>query len=996
MSKTTSRQHSNRQADPSGSHWHRWDPHIHAPGTILADGFKQDWDGYLKAVESHQPTVRALGITDYGSITSYKEVVKQQQKGRLPDVDLIFPNVEFRLDVETDKKKGINIHLLFSPHDDEHVKHIERILPKLTYRFKGQRYHCEKSQLVSLGKAYDQSTASNESAFSEGTKQFKVNLDELKKIFDEDEWLRQNCLVAVAAGRHDGTSGLQKDASFGSKREDIETFAQIIFSGNPSTREFWLGQKPSPTEEDIKKRYGFLKPCLHGSDAHRVADVCSPDMNRFCWIKGDVHFESLKQAILEPERRVWIGSQPPPDSEPSLCITSMKTKGLPWLSLSTVDLNPGFVAVIGPRGSGKTALADFLARGATSLPRPLGQSSFIRRASTPTNYLTGGSIQLTWDYDDVASSVSASPGPDHDTNADVRDEDVRYLSQSFVDRLCSSDGLATELVKEMERVVFLELSQILRGGVSSFPELVKQRATPARSRRKELEEELIDTHASLLDLFELKRRLPELDKQKKRLEKSIAEGQKRMKELLPKDSVKKAKALLDVREAKKEKTTVLQTLERRRQTLVDLKDAADQIIKVTEPNRHRRMRSQYQRAELSDSQWDRFRMSFDGEIYGLLSDLTRRIQEKTKRLREKVDGVDYSSTALKDLPYNVLVERETELEKTIGFDKKRQQKYDREKLIAENQQQELKSVAELIENGATADPEIERLKTRVFETYEGIFDAFESERAILLELYAPLDASMRAQTGAIASLDFVVERDVDVDAWVKRGEQLLDLRRKSAFKGKGNLELLVAEHIKDAWVTGTPAEVRSRMKRFRDAFDDEIKDAMPSNLNRTERKQWLSDVSTWLYDTGHISLRYSIRYSGVDIQSLSPGTKGIVLLLLYLVIDRQDNRPLIIDQPEENLDPQSIYDELVPHFREARLRRQIVIVTHNANLVVNTDVDQVIIASSIKDDGPGIPKINYESGSLENSAIRNSVCAILEGGRQAFIDREKRYRLIRN
>jgi predicted ATPase len=77
----------------------------------------------------------------------------------------------------------------------------------------------------------------------------------------------------------------------------------------------------------------------------------------------------------------------------------------------------------------------------------------------------------------------------------------------------------------------------------------------------------------------------------------------------------------------------------------------------------------------------------------------------------------------------------------------------------------------------------------------------------------------------------------------------------------------------------------------------------------------------------------------VAIEQLSPGTQGIVLLLLYLAIDQQDRRPLIIDQPEENLDPNSVFEVLVPHFREARKRRQVIVVTHNANLVVNTDAD---------------------------------------------------------
>lgn len=56
-------------------------------------------------------------------------------------------------------------------------------------------------------------------------------------------------------------------------------------------------------------------------------------------------------------------------------------------------------------------------------------------------------------------------------------------------------------------------------------------------------------------------------------------------------------------------------------------------------------------------------------------------------------------------------------------------------------------------------------------------------------------------------------------------------------------------------------------------------------------------------------MRYGIDYDGVDIRKLSPGTRGIVLLLLYLALDDSDNRPLVIDQPEENLDPKSVFEE---------------------------------------------------------------------------------------
>jgi len=132
----------------------------------------------------------------------------------------------------------------------------------------------------------------------------------------------------------------------------------------------------------------------------------------------------------------------------------------------------------------------------------------------------------------------------------------------------------------------------------------------------------------------------------------------------------------------------------------------------------------------------------------------------------------------------------------------------------------------------------------------------------------------------------------------------------------------------------------------------------------------------------------------VPITQLSPGTRGIVLLLLYLSLDLEDARPLIIDQPEENLDPKSVYTELVTLFREARMRRQVIIVTHNANLVVNTDVDQVIVASCTRSDSNGPPLFEYRSGGLENPEIRAEVCEILEGGEPAFRERAKRLRVV--
>jgi hypothetical protein len=87
---------------------------IHAPGTLLSDHFNGDWDGYLTAIENSAPIIRALGVTEYLCLQTYKEVRRRrEQDKRLPEVFCIFPNVEFRLDIKTAKVRAINIHLLF-------------------------------------------------------------------------------------------------------------------------------------------------------------------------------------------------------------------------------------------------------------------------------------------------------------------------------------------------------------------------------------------------------------------------------------------------------------------------------------------------------------------------------------------------------------------------------------------------------------------------------------------------------------------------------------------------------------------------------------------------------------------------------------------------------------------------------------------------------------------------------------------------------------------
>lgn len=962
-----------------GSEWHRWDPHLHTPGTLFNDQFNNDWDGLLTAIEKAAPAAEALGITDYCVLNGYKEFRKRWESGRAQNVRMIFPNVEFRLSVETEKKKGVNLHLLFSPDDVDHVTKIERALAHLTFNFKGTTYRCVPDDLVSLGRAFDSSLTDQEAALREGAKQFKVIFDHIKKMFDEDAWAAENCLVAVVTHEEDGTGGLRKDAAFEALQEEIQALAQIVFSANPADREFWLGRKPGFDREFIERKYGGLKPCLHGSDAHEVAKVLKPDLNRFCWIRAELSFTGLKQTLVEPDLRVAIGEQAPPGPAASERIQSLSVTGAPWLGTTTAEFNDGLVAIIGPKGSGKTALADMVAYVAGASIED--DSSFLLKAK---EYLAKSSAQLTWGdgaKSDAQYLVHAGPA--------TFPTSVRYLSQQFVDRLCSSDNLGYELLVEIEAVVFEAIPKEDRLSATDFSELRGIRLEQIMRSRAAHLETIQQLTTTIAKEDENKAKVPLQEKRLKELEAKITKEEKDLADLLPKEKKDETERLAKVQAAREAKTSALQQLRLRMTRLQELQQEYARL-RASWRKDLEKLQDQYKTCGLTPAEWGVLtpRFESDSNQAAVFAAATSRVEDlvriTTKGTATSAAEADLSKWSLKDLQ-----ELENTLTQAIGVEKDRARKHaELTRRLAGTKQERDKLEQELGElRGAEA-----RKKKAVGErrqVYASVFETFVDEQAVLDQLYAPLKAQLAAEGSGEKTLEFYVRRRIDIDSWVKRGESLLDLRKAGAFRGHGTLEKAAADQLIPAWRTGGAADVATAMEGFIAAYMQELMTAKLPDVP-------LQDLGRWLFSTGHVNLEYGIKYDGVDVSRLSPGMRGIVLLILYLAIDQWDTRPLLVDQPEENLDPHSVYEELMKYFRSAKRRRQVILVTHNPNLVVNADADQVIIATAERHDPSSLPSISYLSGGLEDKTIRSEVCRILEGGDRAFRDRERRYSIHRN
>ncbi|MBE7941051.1 AAA family ATPase [Ramlibacter aquaticus] len=983
---------------PQGSTWHRWDPHIHAPGTALNDGYGslEPWEVFLDKVEKSDPPIRALGITDYCGIDCYVETVARRNSGRLQGVGLIFPNVEFRLSIETIKGSGINLHLLFSPESPDHIERIRNVLSGLIFPHQDEQFRCTRPDLIRLGRVLNPNLVDDRAAYREGVNQFKVSLDSLRKAFDASAWLRANCLVAVSGGGTDGTSGLQGDGGqWAATRKNIERFADIIFSANPKQVDFYLG-RGAATVEDLETKWGGRKPCLHGSDAHTADRVGLPDNARRCWLHGDVTFETLRQAVIEPEGRVHIGETPPQGALPGNAIRSVCVTSAPWMHPPQIPINTGMVAIIGARGSGKTALADFIATGAYGVSQRLSANSFLRRAG---KFLGPTRVELTWENEEHTSNGVASV--EHEDIWDA--PHVQYLSQQFVEQLCSAEGLDDALVTEIQRVIFDAHPEAARLDAADFASLLKLRMQSARDARDRHHHALVRATEGINAEMVRKEALAKLEKDRDETAKALKTDREDRARLIPKGQHQRAGQLESLTAAVEAKQRTLADVQARVQALTGLQNDVKTFRSQTAPEWLADARDRRPESALSAEDWSFFKLDFVGDVDSLLQQRLELARAEALRLQGAPAEPPVAGTPIPDTdaplipqgtdldsqPLSLLTQERNRLQKLAGIDEQNARRY---KLLTEKIARAESAFAKQnadIERAIKADAILVQLRSARTDAYQGIFEAIIDEERELSQLYAPLHERILKGPRAVRKLSFSVRREVDVGAWARRGEELLDLR-KGPFRGGGELLKAAEELLGAAWRAGAAVDAAKAMRAFVEAHGASLRQQRLENMPYLE---WVRAVSQWLYSTEHIQVGYGLQYEEIDIERLSPGTRGIVLLLLYLALDASDERPLIIDQPEENLDPQSVFEELVPAFCEAKKRRQIIIVTHNANLVVNTDVDQVIVARSGAHSPDSLPEISYESGGLENPRIREAVCSILEGGERAFQERARRLRV---
>lgn len=988
-----------------GSEWRKWDLHVHSPLSALANDFpfkegKPDWEQYLSAIEGISD-LQVLGVTDYFSVDGYREVLNFKNAGRLANVQLILPNIELRLDNlvyrtknEQEPPRRLNLHVIFS--DEIHPDAIEEhFLRQLKFNYTGipqgknEVWNASRAQVEELGKKIKKEQPTFKGAdFEVGCTVITVDVNNVKEALEDRPSVFRSKYLLVLAEEH--LSLIKWEGQDHQIRKVLLQGADALFSGNPETRAWCLGKK-NLDEHQFRSEFRSLKPCIHGSDAHSIAKIGKPDESRFCWIKADPTFEGLRQILFEPEDRLYIGEKPPTLKHDYQVIESVEIKGSPdWFSYKPIPLNSDLVAVIGGRGTGKSALAEIIAfaGGAEAFRKAAKENkdSFLYKASirSPRNMspVTGATITLKWRHQDpdavkIEESLTTSAGK----------EKVSYLPQKFVEQLCAPEN-TNYLEREIERVIFQRIPKTDRLGASDFAELRRLTSRAIAVKKADLQSEIEILNRTIYDGFETARQKnsKQLELQNKELE---------LQNLL--------QNLPDLPAESGAEVTQLESAENTRSGLETRIVSLNEMLSALEELRALFATFEKQVAAFN-ARVERILKSVGIEDdYGNLAAITPSKAAVAEVLDKRKTTVEQEIATLSEggpQTVRALTNSIAALQEKLNFSSARKAEYEKFQSDKKSLEETTASLRrEILDIEQNLTPALNVQRALRLERYLDFFDVLKEERIALEKLYEPLRQALSQGGETDKKLTFASKIAFNASKHAASAMELMDSRKRRApYREKEDLEVAIKKAMTKIENFGYERErTRETVLEFRNTFLHDPDGNVITFAEHLRRDKTEEDFNNWFFDISNFSVTYSIKFDDKELQLLSPGQKGIVLLLVYLEVDQDDSRPLIIDQPEDNLDSLSVYSNLIEFFRKRKRTRQIIIITHNPNLVVNTDAEQIIIADF---DGSRNPRIEYRSGALEDASgstdqpsIREGVCRVLEGGEEAFLRREQRYAL---
>ncbi|HEH9722623.1 TPA: ATPase [Pasteurella multocida] len=916
-----------------GSEWGRWDLHVHTKNTAKNDQFEsEDMNEYCEILfrKAIEKDIKVIGITDYLNIDNYKNVLKfkeniytnnnftDDEKDKISDI-FIIPNIELRL-TQMAKKSLINIHILFNP---EFIDEVENsLLTKIEFSIgTDSRVSLNRHGLIKLGK-HRNSRLNDEEAYLEGINHFCVDYNSLIKIINENKFLKENCLVFVANGDNDGVSGLRTHeeilGSSGSNaelRDSIYRQANGIFSSKLSDRDYFLGNGKDSFEKIID-RFGFLKPCIHGSDAHSEDKLFEPDQQRYCWIKADPTFEGLKQILYEPESRVHIGATVPEFKNDYEIIDYIKLDNNDVFN-KEIYFNQNLTTIIGGRSSGKSTLLQCLAK---KLNKPLSGNEESENELSHIEELSSN-LQIIW-----------KDGKEDNSRR------VEYFYQGHMYQKSTNKGIEDiikDVLLQQKTDIFDKYDEAIANiKISNTANLTEY--SNAKEKIKVLNQSLekFGNHSDVIS---------QLDKLNERI------NQLNLSEL-NEDELEyyhnKNNFLVENNEKSEKIISILSKLDN-----LNIDDVFSFHIKQDIPS-------------YKDIPWD-----LSDEICDIRKYIENEINKSQKEYRKKLESeIDRLSLLNREIENDALFNR----------------------------------VKVLLEKSLQATPiltQIEKEKTKKINI-ENINVEIASFQRLIDEKYDNIEKTWRLM---FDELDNLIDSINNIS--LNKGQLIISSSQEfQVISFRGFIERFIDQRsgLAQSLVSEIPL-IKTKEELYQ--FFNRIKDGLINQSIKLRNSFSLEGFITEFFSDSWFKLKYDVIYDGDSYNNMSQGKKAFVVLKLNL--ECSDSKcPIVIDQPEDDLDNRAIYSELVSYLKTKKSERQIILVTHNPNVVINADSELVIVANQhgSKSFNTNNKKFEYISGSIESikaekestltlakKTIREHICEILEGGEQAFKLREKKY-----
>lgn len=944
-----------------GSEWRKWDLHLHTPSSFdYKNNSVTNDDIVNKLVENG---IKLAVITDH----HYIDVNRFFELKDIAQNKVVFlPGIELR--TELGGSESVHITVIF-PDFTEKSK-LERLWDKLNVKLK------IADQIEKNG---------NASVY--------VNFENASEIIKQ-----LNGLISIHSGHK--SNSIENITNALSYKQAIKT----DIANNVDFYEIGNENDIIGYESKVFPAIDKIIPLVRGSDNHNVLEY---QLKFNCWIKADLTFEGLKQVIIQPKERVYIGDIPPRlkqiENKPNQFIdtikidkvTTPKHKKEKWFdSANTIPLNSGMVAIIGGKGSGKSALSDII--GHFCYCKTMNKASFLndnRFRKAPKKYAEDYQGYILWKNGQKDNSINLLQ-KEYPSSI----ERAQYLPQKYIEDVCNN--LDNEFQEEIDNVIFSYIDDNKKMGQNSLRDLINAKNSEISIKHAQLKEDIINFSKRLIILQ---------DKNTKNYKISVNDHIKMLEEELKNHIKTKPKFVSRPNEVQDEKLVkrldfLNSQIKKREKYLKILNDEYSKIMIHLEQIKN--FKNEIYRLEknasvivdtinnylVENNLIKKSKISLNIKInLKDLDDIQNKLECKLNKLEilcsdDNSNTFSYSyrlgqlnleknniiknTNAEQQIYQNFLLKYKEWKEKTLFIIGSKEQKdslrfYKNEKYYIEN----------------SLEKDLRNAKRERKEFISNAYKLLDEKSKIYEEIYKPVKEKLSKILGKIDNeIQFTIDKtykNTNLEGYIL---DYIDQKMTSRFRGK-------TEGL--AYVSSLRKEIDllkvSSIQTFINCIIEEIEtSAEPRKLvyDRLSLYEYLLSLE-------FLDISFALKMSDRNITELSAGEKGLLLLVFYLALSKE-SKPLIIDQPEDNLDNQSVYSKLVPCIQEAKINRQLIIVTHNPNIAVACDAEQIIYCTINKKNNN---EIKYISGSIENPTMKKNIVDILEGTEPAFYLRKQKYNI---